>query len=223
MSFSVSRNGDDDPHKPEAFASGLGAIPADRVSSCGLWPLCKTACARRAGHACRDPPHSPRKPSPPIAPFTPSAQNGPPANATRQRSRKPMTPRVFAIRSRAFLTGFAILMVFGSIVVCSGMARRACWRAPCLREHWGSSFSTPSSPPVRLASSRKSGELSQAGGAAERLSELLREVPAIRDPESPLALHRQPAEKSASTRSLHLSNPHQCRRHPRSFIHRRSR
>jgi ATP-binding cassette subfamily B protein len=32
------------------------------------------------------------------------------------------------------------------------------------------------------------GELSQAGGAAERLTELLREVPAIRDPENPVAL-----------------------------------
>ncbi|MCY1666174.1 ABC transporter transmembrane domain-containing protein [Rhizobium sp. SL86] len=94
-----------------------------------------------------------------------------------------------AIRSRAFLTGFAILMVFGSIVGVLWYGAQSVL-AGTMTAGTLSQFVLYS---VIAASSLGQlsevwGELSQAGGAAERLTELLREVPAIRDPEQPVAL-----------------------------------
>ncbi len=94
-----------------------------------------------------------------------------------------------AIRSRAFLTGFAILMVFGSIVGVLWYGAQSVL-AGTMTAGTLSQFVLYS---VIAASSLGQlsevwGELSQAGGAAERLTELLREVPAIRDPENPVAL-----------------------------------
>ena len=94
-----------------------------------------------------------------------------------------------AIRSRAFLTGFAILMVFGSIVGVLWYGAQSVL-AGTMTAGTLSQFVLYS---VIAASSLGQlsevwGELSQAGGAAERLTELLREVPAIRDPEQPLPL-----------------------------------
>ncbi|WP_137131593.1 ABC transporter transmembrane domain-containing protein [Rhizobium sp. FY34] len=94
-----------------------------------------------------------------------------------------------AIRSRAFLTGFAILMVFGSIVGVLWYGAQGVL-AGTISAGTLSQFVLYS---VIAASSLGQlsevwGELSQAGGAAERLTELLREVPAIRDPEHPVAL-----------------------------------
>ncbi|MGE6742741.1 ABC transporter transmembrane domain-containing protein [Allorhizobium pseudoryzae] len=94
-----------------------------------------------------------------------------------------------AIRSRAFLTGFAILMVFGSIVGVLWYGAQSVL-AGTMTAGTLSQFVLYS---VISASSLGQlsevwGELSQAGGAAERLTELLREVPAIRDPEQPVAL-----------------------------------
>ncbi len=94
-----------------------------------------------------------------------------------------------AIRSRAFLTGFAILMVFGSIVGVLWYGAQSVL-AGTMTAGTLSQFVLYS---VIAASSLGQlsevwGELSQAGGAAERLTELLREVPAIRDPEHPVAL-----------------------------------
>ncbi|MGF9692140.1 ABC transporter transmembrane domain-containing protein [Rhizobium sp. 0TCS1.26] len=94
-----------------------------------------------------------------------------------------------AIRSRALLTGFAILMVFGSIVCVLWYGAQSVLNGT-ISAGTLSQFVLYS---VIAASSLGQlsevwGELSQAGGAAERLTELLREVPAIRDPEHPVAL-----------------------------------
>ena len=98
-----------------------------------------------------------------------------------------------AIRSRALLTGFAIFMVFGSIVgvlwygaqnvlsgtMSAGMLGQfvlysviAASALGQLSEIWG--------------------ELSQAGGAAERLTELLHETPSVRELATPVALPAPP-------------------------------
>jgi ATP-binding cassette subfamily B protein len=94
-----------------------------------------------------------------------------------------------AIRSRALLTGFAILMVFGSIVCVLWYGAQSVLNGT-ITAGTLSQFVLYS---VIAASSLGQlsevwGELSQAGGAAERLTELLREVPAVRDPEHPLDL-----------------------------------
>lgn len=94
-----------------------------------------------------------------------------------------------AIRSRAFLTGFAILMVFGSIVGVLWYGAQSVLAGTMSAGTLGQFVLYSVIAASSLGQlSEVWGELSQAGGAAERLSELLREVPAIRDPESPLAL-----------------------------------
>ncbi len=94
-----------------------------------------------------------------------------------------------AIRSRALLTGFAILMVFGSIVgvlwygaqnVLSGTMTAGTLGQFVLYSVIGAS--------ALGQLSEVWGELSQAGGAAERLTELLHEQPAVQDPAQPVAL-----------------------------------
>lgn len=98
-----------------------------------------------------------------------------------------------AIRSRAFLTGFAILMVFGSIVgvlwygaqnVLSGTMTAGTLGQFVLYSVIGAS--------ALGQLSEVWGELSQAGGAAERLTELLHEQPAVQDPAHPVALPSPP-------------------------------
>ncbi|TDK39365.1 ATP-binding cassette domain-containing protein [Rhizobium deserti] len=94
-----------------------------------------------------------------------------------------------AIRARALLTGFGILLIFGSIVgvlwygaqnVLSGdMTAGTLGQFVLYAVIAASSLGTLS---------EVWGELSAAGGAAERLTELLQEVPAIRDPEYPTPL-----------------------------------
>lgn len=94
-----------------------------------------------------------------------------------------------AIRSRAFLTGFAILMVFGSIVGVLWYGAQSVLAGTMSAGTLGQFVLYSVIAASSLGQlSEVWGELSQAGGAAERLSELLREVPAIRDPENPLAL-----------------------------------
>jgi ATP-binding cassette subfamily B protein len=112
-----------------------------------------------------------------------------------------------AIRSRAFLTGFAILMVFGSIVGVLWYGAQSVL-AGTMTAGTLSQFVLYS---VIAASSLGQlsevwGELSQAGGAAERLTELLREVPAIRDPEQPVALP-SPARGEVAFDSVSFSYP----------------
>ncbi len=95
----------------------------------------------------------------------------------------------FAIRSRAFLTGFAIFLVFGSIVGVLWYGAQSVLAGTMSAGTLGQ-FVLYS---VLAASSLGQlsevwGDLSQAGGAAERLTELMQEIPAIRDPERPTAL-----------------------------------
>ncbi|MBT9369328.1 ABC transporter transmembrane domain-containing protein [Rhizobium sp. CSW-27] len=112
-----------------------------------------------------------------------------------------------AIRSRAFLTGFAILLVFGSIVGVLWYGAQSVL-AGTMTAGTLSQFVLYS---VLAASSLGQlsevwGDLSQAGGAAERLTELLREVPAIRDPEQPVALP-VPARGEVSFDDVSFSYP----------------
>ena len=94
-----------------------------------------------------------------------------------------------AIRSRALLTGVGILLVFGSIVGVLWYGAQSVLAGTMSAGTLGQFVLYA----VLLASSLGQlsevwGDLSQAGGAAERLMELLHEVPAIRDPEAPVAL-----------------------------------
>ncbi|MEB2845726.1 ATP-binding cassette domain-containing protein [Rhizobiales bacterium RZME27] len=94
-----------------------------------------------------------------------------------------------AIRSRALLTGVGILLVFGSIVGVLWYGAQNVLAGTMSAGTLGQFVLYA----VLLASSLGQlsevwGDLSQAGGAAERLTELLHEVPAIRDPEAPLSL-----------------------------------
>ncbi|WP_306831700.1 ABC transporter transmembrane domain-containing protein [Neorhizobium huautlense] len=94
-----------------------------------------------------------------------------------------------AIRSRALLTGVGILLVFGSIVGVLWYGAQNVLAGTMSAGTLGQFVLYA----VLLASSLGQlsevwGDLSQAGGAAERLMELLNEVPAIRDPETPVAL-----------------------------------
>ena len=112
-----------------------------------------------------------------------------------------------AIRARSLLTGFAIAMIFGSVVavlwfgaqdVLSGVmsagtlgqfllyAVFAAGSLGALSEVWG--------------------ELSQAAGAAERLTELLAEKPAITAPANPVALPL-PAGGALTFNDVHFSYP----------------
>lgn len=94
-----------------------------------------------------------------------------------------------AIRSRAFLTGFAILMVFGSIVGVLWYGAQSVLAGTMTAGTLGQFVLYSVIAASSLGQlSEVWGELSQAGGAAERLTELLREIPAIRDPEHPVAL-----------------------------------
>lgn len=94
-----------------------------------------------------------------------------------------------AIRSRALLTGFAIFMVFGSIVGVLWYGAQNVLSGTMTAGTLGQFVLYSVIAASALGQlSEVWGELSQAGGAAERLTELLHEVPAIRDPANPLAL-----------------------------------
>ncbi len=112
-----------------------------------------------------------------------------------------------AIRSRSFLTGFAIAMIFGSVV-------GVLWYgAHSVLDH---SLSAGTLGQFLLYSviaggalgalSEVWGEFAQASGAAERLSELLKEVPDIAAPPSP-ALLPSPATGSVVFRDVHFAYP----------------
>ncbi|MGH6809159.1 MAG: ABC transporter ATP-binding protein/permease [Ensifer adhaerens] len=94
-----------------------------------------------------------------------------------------------AIKARSVLTAFAITMVFGSVVAVLWFGARDVL-AGNLSAGTLSQFLLYS---VFAAGSLGSlsevwGELSQAAGAAERLNELLTEVPEIKAPENPVAM-----------------------------------
>ncbi len=94
-----------------------------------------------------------------------------------------------AIRSRALLTGFAILLIFGSIVGVLWYGAQSVLAGTMSAGTLGQFVLYSVIAASSLGQlSEVWGELSQAGGAAERLTELLREEPAIRDPANPVSL-----------------------------------
>ncbi len=98
-----------------------------------------------------------------------------------------------AIRSRALLTGFAIFMVFGSIVGVLWYGAHNVLAGTMTAGTLGQFVLYSVIAASALGQlSEVWGELSQAGGAAERLTELLHEVSAVRDPANPIALPSPP-------------------------------
>jgi ATP-binding cassette, subfamily B, bacterial len=98
-----------------------------------------------------------------------------------------------AIRSRALLTGFAILLVFGSIVGVLWYGAQSVLSGTMTAGTLGQFVLYSVIAASSLGQlSEVWGELSAAGGAAERLTELLHEIPAVRDPENPKALPSPP-------------------------------
>lgn len=94
-----------------------------------------------------------------------------------------------AIRSRALLTGFAILLVFGSIVGVLWYGAQSVLSGAMSAGTLGQFVLYSVIAASSLGQlSEVWGELSAAGGAAERLTELLQEIPAVQDPETPVAL-----------------------------------
>ncbi|WP_029616754.1 ABC transporter transmembrane domain-containing protein [Pseudorhizobium marinum] len=98
-----------------------------------------------------------------------------------------------AIRSRALLTGFAILMIFGSIVGVLWYGAQNVLSGTMTAGTLGQFVLYSVIAASALGQlSEVWGELSQAGGAAERLTELLHEKPAVTEPENPVALPSPP-------------------------------
>jgi ATP-binding cassette subfamily B protein len=98
-----------------------------------------------------------------------------------------------SILARSILTGFAIAMAFGSVVAVLWYGAQSVLAGELSPGTLGqfllySVFAAGSLG----ALSEVWGELSQAAGAAERLSELLDEVPEIRAPENPVSLPQPP-------------------------------
>jgi len=94
-----------------------------------------------------------------------------------------------SIKARALLTGFGILLIFGSIVGVLWYGAQSVLSGTMTAGTLGQFVLYSVIAASSLGQlSEVWGELSAAGGAAERLSELLQEVPAIRDPETPAAL-----------------------------------
>jgi ATP-binding cassette subfamily B protein len=108
-----------------------------------------------------------------------------------------------SVKARAFLTGFAIFMIFGSVVgvlwtgaqnVLAGTMSAGTLSQFLLYSVFAAG--------ALGALSEVWGELSQAAGAAERLTELLEEVPVIAAPAQPLSF---PAERLGSVVFDHVS------------------
>eukprot|EP00913_Durusdinium_trenchii_P008106 g7603.t1 len=98
-----------------------------------------------------------------------------------------------AIRSRALLTGFAILLVFGSIVGVLWYGAQSVLAGTMSAGMLGQFVLYSVIAASSLGQlSEVWGELSAAGGAAERLTELLHEIPAVQDPPSPQSLPSPP-------------------------------
>jgi ATP-binding cassette subfamily B protein len=97
------------------------------------------------------------------------------------------------IRARALLTGFGILLIFGSIVGVLWYGAQNVLAGSMTAGTLGQFVLYSVIAASSLGQlSEVWGELAAAGGAAERLDELLQEVPAIRDPEQPVALPSPP-------------------------------
>lgn len=112
-----------------------------------------------------------------------------------------------AIRARSLLTGFAIAMVFGSVVAVLWFGARDVLSGDLSAGTLGQFLLYAVFAAGSLgALSEVWGELSQAAGAAERLTELLAETPAITAPENPVALPR-PARGELAFEDVHFSYP----------------
>ncbi|WP_337180862.1 ABC transporter transmembrane domain-containing protein [Shinella sp.] len=112
-----------------------------------------------------------------------------------------------AIRARSLLTGFAIAMIFGSVVAVLWFGARDVLSGTLSAGTLGQFLLYAVFAAGSLgALSEVWGELSQAAGAAERLSELLAEPPAITAPANPVALP-VPARGELAFRDVHFSYP----------------
>lgn len=112
-----------------------------------------------------------------------------------------------AIKARSALTAFAITMIFGSVVAVLWFGARDVLNGTLSAGMLGqfllySVFAAGSLG----ALSEVWGELSQAAGAAERLRELLSEVPQIRAPEKPAPMP-VPAKGAIAFADVHFAYP----------------
>ncbi|WP_337739931.1 ABC transporter ATP-binding protein/permease [Sinorhizobium medicae] len=112
-----------------------------------------------------------------------------------------------ATKARSVLTAFAITMIFGSVVAVLWFGARDVLSGSLSAGTLGqfllySVFAAGSLG----ALSEVWGELSQAAGAAERLNELLSEVPEIRAPECPVAMPA-PATGAVEFDDVHFAYP----------------
>jgi ATP-binding cassette subfamily B protein len=112
-----------------------------------------------------------------------------------------------AIRARSLLTGFAIAMIFGSVVAVLWFGARDVLAGDLSAGTLGQFLLYAVFAAGSLgALSEVWGELSQAAGAAERLTELLAEPPAITAPADPVALPT-PARGELAFEDVHFSYP----------------
>jgi ATP-binding cassette subfamily B protein len=112
-----------------------------------------------------------------------------------------------AIRARSLLTGFAIAMIFGSVVAVLWFGARDVLSGTLSAGTLGQFLLYAVFAAGSLgALSEVWGELSQAAGAAERLTELLTETPAIAAPANPVALPL-PARGELTFRDVHFAYP----------------
>jgi ATP-binding cassette subfamily B protein len=112
-----------------------------------------------------------------------------------------------AIRARSLLTGFAIAMIFGSVVSVLWFGAQDVLSGDLSAGTLGQFLLYAVFAAGSLgALSEVWGELSQAAGAAERLTELLEEVPAIAAPAAPVPLPA-PARGELSFSDVHFAYP----------------
>ncbi len=114
-----------------------------------------------------------------------------------------------ATKSRALLTGFAIAMVFGSVVGVLWYGAQGVLAGTLSPGTLGQFLLYSVIAASSLAAlSEVWGDISQAAGAAERLGELLREKPAIAAPARPVALPVPPVGSLAFD-DVHFAYPSQ--------------
>lgn len=112
-----------------------------------------------------------------------------------------------AVRSRSFLTGFAIALIFGSVVGVLWFGAHSVLDGSLSAGTLGQFLLYSVIAGGSLgALSEVWGEFSQASGAAERLSELLNEVPQIRAPTAPHTLPL-PATGRLTFENVHFAYP----------------
>lgn len=112
-----------------------------------------------------------------------------------------------SILARSILTGFAIAMAFGSVVAVLWYGAQSVLSGDISAGTLGQFLLYSVFAAGSLGSlSEVWGELSQAAGSAERLSELLDEVPAIRAPASPKPMP-MPAEGDIRFVDVHFAYP----------------